>query len=316
METLKNREALKISIIIGTYSKERYDDLVDLLEKIRSQTYDNIETIVVADNNRELYNMLVERHRDIKVVLNLEQIGLSCTRNVGVNNATGDIIAFIDDDAVPDNKWAENIARTFDSNYSEIGAVTGSLFPQWRTKNDSVVWFPKELFWMIGCSYTMTPDHRCEVERGFGSNMAIKKDIFDKVGLFNTELGVKGKKWVGGEDTDMYLKIKNSGKKIIFSPNIIVFHKINPSKISFINLIKRAFDGGFSIAMLKTVCKYEIKISTEGDYFKKLFFEFYPSRLKSLIINPSKSVLKQLTAVSVVIVSEGAGYLWYKIGKS
>lgn len=303
----------KISIVIGTHSKERYEDLSDLLDKVKSQTYGNIETIVVVDNNRELYNMLIELHKNIKVVLNSEKIGLSCTRNVGINNSTGDIIAFIDDDAIPDNKWTENIARTFDVNYNEIGAVTGCLFPKWRQIEDSILWFPKELFWMIGCSYTMTPDIQCEVERGFGSNMAIKKDVFDKVGLFNTELGIKGKKWVGGEDTDMYLKIKSIGKKNIFNPHIIVFHKIHPSKINFFNIIKRAFDGGFSIAMLKTICKYEIKVSTEEKYLNKLFFDFYPSRLKNLIIKPSSSVLKQLAAVSMVIVFEGVGYLWYKL---
>ena len=161
----------------------------------------------------------------------------------------------------------------------------------------------------------MTPNHQCEVERGFGSNMAIKKDIFEEVGLFNTELGVKGKKWVGGEDTDMYLRIKDSRKRIMFNPDIKVFHKIDISKISMANIIKRAFMGGFSVAMMKSICKYNIKISTENDYLKKLFSEFYPSRLKSLFINPSILPLKQLITVSMVIILEGFGYFWYKMKK-
>src|SRR3972149_1442400 len=313
----------RVSIIISTYSKDRYDDLIDLLGRINSQTYDNMETIIIVDNNKALYDIIVGNivknkmfeRLDIRVVINTKNVGLSYNRNIGINNSTGDIIAFIDDDAIPDYRWIENIVRTFNINYKEIGAISGYMSPLWRENDNSMHWFPKELFWMVGCSYVMTPDHQCEVERGFGSNMAIKKDTFDKVGLFNEELGVKGNKWVGGEDTDMYLRIKNSGMKIMFTPDAIVFHKIHKSKIGIINLIKRAFNGGFSVAMMKSICKYEIKISTENDYFKKLLFEFYPSKIKNLIIRPSKLVSKQLFTVSVVILSEGLGYLWYKFSR-
>lgn len=318
---MKNEK--KVSIVISTYSKDRYEDLVDLLGKVNVQTYGNIETIVVVDNNKELYDIIVGDivknamfdKLNLKVVINTKRVGLSCSRNTGINNATGDIIAFIDDDAVPDNKWIENISKTFDINYDEIGAVSGYMAPLWREKNNSILWFPKELFWMVGCSYIMTPDHQCEVERGFGSNMAIRRDVFDKIGLFNVNLGVKGKKWLGGEDTDMYLRIKNCGMKIMFTPDAIVFHKIHPSKINIVNIIKRAFDGGFSVAMMKSITKYDINVSAEDNYLKKLIFEFYPSKLKDLIMRPSKSVSKQLFAVSAVIVSEGLGFLWYKVQK-
>jgi len=110
-------------------------------------------------------------------------------------------------------------------------------------------WFPKELHWMISCSYIMTPNQKEEVERGFGTNMAFKRYLLDDVGMFDTNLGIKGKNWVGGEDTDMFLSIKEAGKKVIFNPDARVLHKVYAYRISTKNIMKRAFDGGVSVAI-------------------------------------------------------------------
>lgn len=298
----------KISIIISTYSPNRYNDLINLLESIKLQTYDNIETIVVVDEDIKLYDniksFIFDRYKNAKTVFNPENRGLSYSRNIGILNATGDIVAFTDDDAIADSKWAETIAETFDKD--DIGAVTGDVIPIWEYEDMS--WFPKELYWMISCSYIMTPNCKCEIERGFGTNMSFKKSMIDNVGMFNTDLGIKGNSWVGGEDTDMFLRTKDIGKKVIFDPNIKILHKIYAHRISMWNIIRRAFNGGISLAAMSRVRQYDINGSTENSYLKRLLFEFYPKGFKKLILRPLEST-KQITTVTLVIMAESIGYL-------
>lgn len=302
---------IKISIIISTYSEKRLSDLVDLLENIKIQSYEYCETIIVVDENKKLLNkieslVISNNYISSKVVFNPVNKGLSNSRNIGISYSTGNIISFIDDDAIPDIKWAETIVKTFNNN--EIGAVTGDIVPLWENKGMS--WFPNELYWMISCSYMMTPDYKCEVERGFGTNMSFKRDLIEKIGMFNIDLGIKGKNWVGGEDTDMFLKVSEAGKKVIFDPEARVMHKIFSDRIKLNYIAKRAFNGGRSVAMMKKVRRYNIKNSTEGKYLKSILLHYYPNKLKVLFKSPCSTKLKQIAYVSIVIFFEGIGYLF------
>lgn len=304
----------KISIIISIYSIKRYDNIVDLSQNINIQTYNDIETIIIVDENIELYNKienLLSNNKNVKIIFNHENRGLSYSRNIGIMNSTGDIVAFIDDDAIPDPRWAEVIANTF--NNDDIGAVTGDIIPVWEYEYMS--WFPIELHWMISCSYIMTPRHICEIERGFGTNMAFRRDLINDIGMFDINMGIKGRTWIGGEDSDMFLNVRDIGKKILFIPDAKVFHKIYSYRTNLKNIIKRAFSGGMSVAIMKRSRKkklknYDIKNSTENRYLKTLIFYFYPSKFKELIKRPCILPLKQMLTVFIVILTEGIGYLY------
>jgi len=308
---LKGKTPVKLSIVASAYSLDRYNDLIDLLNGIEQQTYKDGEIIIVIDESKELYNRTEEyisanNLHGMKLVFNSENKGLSYSRNIGITHATGDIIAFIDDDAIPDPEWAETIIHTF--NDDDVGAVTGEVIPLWE--HEEMSWFPKELHWMISCSYIMTPDQKEEVERGFGTNMAFKRDLLDDAGMFDTNLGIKGTNWVGGEDTDMFLSIKEAGKKVIFNPDARVLHKVYAYRIGTKNIMKRAFDGGVSVAIMKKVRRYDMKNSTEDAYLKRLLFEFYPKVFKELVRKSSMVPLKRMAVVGAVMMFEGVGYLY------
>lgn len=309
-EKLTNERKIRLSIVVSAYSLDRYNDLVDLLNGVEKQTYREWEAIIVIDENKELYNKISEHislnnFEGMKLIFNFKNKGLSFSRNIGVKHATGDIIAFIDDDAIPYPEWAEEILDVF--NDDDVGAVTGDVVPMWEYEEMS--WFPTELRWMISCSYIMTPNQIEEVERGFGTNMAFKKDLLYEVGMFDTSLGIKINNWVGGEDTDMFLSIKEAGKKVIFSPNAKVLHKVYAYRISTKNIIKRAFNGGVSVAIMKKVRRYKMKNSIEDAYLKRLFFKFYPNVFKEFVRKPSIVQLKQMSIIGAVIMFESLGYL-------
>mgnify|MGYP003882444441 CR=1 FL=1 len=171
-------------------------------------------------------------------------------------------------------------------------------------------WFPKELYWIISCSYILTPTIKTEVERGFGVNMAFRRDVLEKVGLFDTTFGIVGNKWVGGDDTEMFLRVKKTGMKVIFDPSMKVLHKIYLDRIRFKNLAKRAFSGGFSVALMKRKIKYNPSNSIEKNYLNHILFKFYPRAILKFLRALSIVYLKQILAVSIVVLAEFIGYMY------
>jgi glycosyltransferase involved in cell wall biosynthesis len=112
---------VSVSIILCTHRSERYEDFEEAIDSLKAQSYENLEIVVVVDGNRELYDKIlktgIEADKvEVKVILNEENLGLSASRNEGIKEAKGDIIAFFDDDdddddAVADENWIERIAK-------------------------------------------------------------------------------------------------------------------------------------------------------------------------------------------------------------
>lgn len=302
---------MMLSVVVSAYSLKRLHDLTDVIDGIKNQTYNPIEAVIVIDESKELFDKInnhisINNLKNMQVIFNPENKGLSYSRNIGIKYSNGSIVAFIDDDAVPSVNWAKCVIETFNED-PQIGAVTGDIIPLWEYENMS--WFPKELFWMISCSYIMTPTKKEEVERGFGTNMAFNRQLLLEVGMFNTNLGIKANNWIGGEDTDMFLNIKEKGKKVMFNPDARVLHKIYVHRTNTKNIIKRAFNGGVSVAIMKKVRKYNMKNSIENTYLKCLLLEFYPKKFVEILRKPSVIPLKQIVIVSAVMIFESMGYL-------
>lgn len=298
--------------MVATCLLNRYKSLVKLLDSIYKQTYGNIEVVIVVDENRLLYEKICgykkdhDERRMLRVIFNPVNIGLSHDRNIGISGSTGDIVAFIDDDAFPGPYWISEIVDTFMEN-ERCGAVVGDVEPLWE--NDGMKWFPRELYWILSCSYIMTPEDKREVERGFGVDMSFRRDLLVEAGLFNTRLGVTEKRWIGGEDTDMFLKLRDMGSVVMFNPKAKVYHQINARRIRLKSIIKRSYNGGYSVALLKKIRGYGLKNSTEDSYLKRLILEFYPRSIRSFIGSLSMVALKQMACVAVVIIFESLGYV-------
>ena len=128
-------EPLLLSISTTCYTTERLKDIIDLLDSIERQTYNNIEIIIVVEKSEELLDLvkkyvLENIHRPSRVIFNDGEKGLSAARNLGYKNAKGTIVAFIDDDATLFPDWATETMKTY-SNTSIIG-ITGPILPFWQ----------------------------------------------------------------------------------------------------------------------------------------------------------------------------------------
>lgn len=103
-----------VSVIICAYTQQRWEVLLDSVASVGRQTRRALETIVVIDHDSELLERAGATLRHVRVMESAGERGLSGARNTGVMAAHGEIVAFLDDDAVADNTWLEELARAYD----------------------------------------------------------------------------------------------------------------------------------------------------------------------------------------------------------
>lgn len=312
----------KISIITPCYTIARLKDITELLDSIHIQTYENIEVLIVAERSPELANSIrgyvkEKGYPNIQVLYNEGEWGLSSSRNLGIKQAQGDILAFIDDDALLSPDWAEETARTYAEDNSVIG-LTGPILPLWE--RDSMAWFPKELYWIISCTYWDWAE-KTEVRNGYGTNISFRREVFDSCGLFKTSLGAKGRgkggwKEPGSEETEFSLRAtQKTGKRIIYHPNIRVRHKVYHYRLSTGFIVNRAYWEGYAKAMLNRWYHSpggKAVLSTEHELLSRILFKLLPQTLGRLFRRPL-TALRQLWVVTMVLSCVAGGYLGYQL---
>jgi len=302
-----------VSIIVCTHSLDNFQNLVDAVDSLLNQTHKEIEVIIVVDGNQYLYERIVkvyDAQEKLEVVATKDNIGLSGARNTGISAAQGDAIAFLDDDAVAEKSWVENLVNI----YEELDAIAvgGKILPIWLTRRPD--YLPEELDWLVGATYEgFSEEEVAEVRNTFGSNMSFKKEVFEKIGLFNERFGVARSRisCMQGEEAEFTVRMKNKlGKGIIYNPEAIVYHKIPPSKTRPRVLLRRAFYQGYSKALMKRRSLSPESLATEESYLKDLLVKYIPRRARAIFSSNSIKEMKQLSFLAAVIISVGIGFLY------
>lgn len=300
---------MKVSVIICTYSTERLQDTITAVNSLLVQSYPNVEIIISVDHNEELFEILKEQFsKRVYLAFNYSVRGLSDTRNAGVLKATGDIIAFMDDDGVADRNWVKTLVSNYES--PDAIAVGGKLVPVWEKERPW--WFPEELDWIVGCTYKGHPQEKTEVRNLIGCNMSFRREVFDYVGYFKPDIGRLGKVPLGGEEMEYCIRVQNAFPKgkIIYEPEAIVYHKVAKHRESINYIIKRSYGEGISKSFIRQAANMSISLSSENKYLKFLLFKSIPYYLgKSILLeSPLHNVSKALM-ISLAIASTGLGYI-------
>ena len=113
-----------LSVIVPTYNRK--DKIGDCLDSLINQDYPNFETIVVDDGSTDDTSKIVSNY-PVKLIKNEKNLGLWEARNIGIENSKGEIIAFLDDDALAERDWLKKLVECMNS--PEIAVVTGPIFP-------------------------------------------------------------------------------------------------------------------------------------------------------------------------------------------
>lgn len=303
-----------VSVIVCTHSLNNYQNLMDTVDSLFNQTHRELETIIVVDGNEELYERIVkvyDAQEKIKIMVTEESLGAFGAGNVGVKAAQGAVIALLDDDAIAERRWVENLVDTYRK--LDAIAVGGKILPIWLGERPDHL--PEELYWLIGITHEGFAEEKVvEIRNAFGTNMSFKREVFEKIGLFNEKLSFarRGTSYMQGAEPEFALRMKQKlGKGVIYNPEAVVYHKIPASKTEPITLLRRAFYQGYSKALLKRLNLSTEALTTERSYLNGLVFKYIPRRIKR-IFSASNSVmeLKKLSILVASVFSVGLGFTY------
>ena len=300
---------MDVSVVICTYSPDMFDAFSESVDSILDQTYDDIELIIIIDGNSELYERVVDEYGDfesVQIHLNEENIGLSASRNNALEYVSGDVVALIDDDAVADPHWIEELVGVYERR--DAIAVGGRMVADWVAGKPEFL--PAEFYWLIGVTYKGFAEPGEEVRNTFGSNISFKRSVLEELGGFEPAVGRQGDNKLQAHETEFCARMQREyGQGVIYNPNAIVKHKVFDFRTNKQWLGKRAFWQGYSKRALEVLVP-ETTTDEESAFLRQLLFEFIPGRIKGLVLSPSILKLKQFVTLLLLTGLVGAGYIY------
>ena len=295
-----------VSIVIATFSEARRDDLTLAVESARKQTLQPHEIIVVVDHNQSFLTALQSQWSDVKVLPNAGLRGASGSRNTGVEAGSGDVVAFIDDDAAAAPTWLEQLIGHYqDVNVMGVG---GSIEPNWLA--DRPTWFPEEFNWVLGCTYVGMPRQSAKVRNLIAANMSVRKDMFLEMGGFRKNFGKVGVR-PQPEETELCIRLAQERPQghWIYEPKAVVFHRVPPSRGQFRYFISRCFSEGSGKAALAKLVGSQASLSTERQYVQRTLPMGTAKGLVDFATGRDSAGLARAGAIVVGLFTTGAGYL-------
>jgi GT2 family glycosyltransferase len=212
------------SVVVITLS--RPDFLAKCLRHIEAQTVAPKEVIVVdASPDESTYNLVVGEFPTVRYIRNPLGPGtMGASRNLGLAASTGDVVVFVDDDAYADDRWLELLLEPYAD--PGVGGVGG------RASRDIAgeEHFGVDEIGLLRPDGTLTgnfaadPGHIVEVDHFLGANMSYRRSVLE--GLGGIRDGYPGT--CLREDTDLSLRVKLSGWKLVYVPDAWVLHVAAP----------------------------------------------------------------------------------------
>ena len=242
-----------ISFIICTYNREKY--IYECLSRLASNTVkEGWEIILVnnnsTDNTAAECERFVEDYQPANYHYCLEtQQGLSFARNRGIQEAKGEWLVFLDDDAMVEPEYIASLQKHL-SDHPEAGAFGGQIIPLFEDGEPE--WYSKWTMIYVSAMDRGKTVHPFPANKyPIGANMGVKREVIDRVGMFNTALGRTGNNLLSGEEKDLFNRIHAAGYPILYFPDIQVHHCI-PAHRTTKEFIARLADGVGQSERLRT----------------------------------------------------------------
>jgi len=302
-----------VTVVVCTHDLNNYENLVAAVRSLLAQTHRELEIVVVVDGNERLSELVAREYAgstNVRVVPQRTRVGASGAKNAGIKVATGEVVAFLDDDAVAEPVWVGELLETY-ADYDAVG-VGGRIVPIWL--GSPPAYLPEELYWLVGGTHEGFAGEKVAVVRNtFASNMSFKRQVFEEVGLFSERFGLvgKGTSYVQAEEPEFALRVtRKLGRGVMYNPKAVVRHRVPPSKATSGVLLRRAFYQGYSKALLRRSSDSPDAIATEKSYLKGLLTTYIPRRVKRAYRMTELEKLSFLMAcVGVVGLGFAYGYV-------
>jgi len=299
---------MKVSVVVCTYSMERYEAFSECVESVLAQEYDPLEVVLVVDGNPHVLERVSEDFGDepnVVVHKNDENRGISYSRTKGGELASGEIVAFIDDDATAEPNWVSKLVEVYEE--TDAIAVGGDVKPDWQTEKPD--FFPDEFYWLVGVVEPGFAEDGEEVRNTYGSNISYRREAFLDVGGYDPNTGRKGDKHLQAHEAPVGIRLlREYGKGMVFTGDAVVHHKLFDYRGDFRWLLSRSFWQGYSKRVMDLL--YPDAPDDKGNYLRWLVTQRVPMRLARLVRSPSFTEARQLCAIIAFTSAVGLGYLY------
>lgn len=250
-------ETPMMSVVVCT--RDRADSLMVTLHGIAALRYAAFEVLVIdnapsSEATRDAVTREFGGDSRFRYVRE-PRPGLSRARNRGLAEASGDIVAFTDDDVRVDPWWLTGIARGFQS-ASDVACVTG-LITTAQLENTEQLYFHLREGWGTSCERRVfdLAEHRDDSPLypyaaglfGVGANFAVSRAVLKEVGGFDEALGA-GTPSGGGEDLNMFTRIVLGGHRLVYEPSAVVSH-VHRTDLGELKRQMRAYGSGCTAAL-------------------------------------------------------------------
>lgn len=242
---------LTVQIVIPCFTEKRWGHTLEAIRSAYEQTYKSTVVVAVDHNQTLLARLNAEVSSEITVVANRFTKGASGARNTGALVGTADLIAFLDDDAVAEPTWIEQLVYGLTEESSAVGAG-GTIVPAWETSCPK--WYPKEFSWVIGATAAVSTNGPSVVRNVWSCNMIVKREFFVAAGAFRAGFG-KVNEAAEPEDTELCLRMASLTPDAtwLFIPNAIVKHVVPAERATWWYFVSRCWAEGRGKAALASV---------------------------------------------------------------
>lgn len=238
-----------VSIVVCTYN--RCGLLQNAIQSLVNQSNQNFEIIIInnnsSDSTGEISLQYCREYPNIHYHNEYNQ-GLSYARNRGLNEAKGEYIGYIDDDAIAETNWIETAYKVI--NTYKPDAFGGPIYPYYISEKPA--WFKDEYEIRLHQDYSGWLEKNNSMS---GSNMFFKKTVLKEIGAFDVNFGMKGDRLIYGGENRPIVKMAENKKKIYYSLDLKVKHIVPEFKMDIGYQMFYALENAFTI--FKTNSKYQ-----------------------------------------------------------
>ena len=225
---------MRISVVLCTYN--RCHSLQQALASVAASVVpQSVEwEILVVDNNssdhtRETVEAFCSRYPGHFRYLFEAQQGKSYALNAGIREARGDVLVFMDDDIRVDPHWLRNLTANLHN--SEWAGAGGRILTEWTCSPPR--WLSPDSRHAAGPLVAFNPKSEAGElnEPPIGTNMAFRREMFEKYGGFRADLGPCPGSEIRGEDTEFGVRLLLAGERLRYEPSALVYHPVQQDRL-------------------------------------------------------------------------------------
>jgi glycosyltransferase involved in cell wall biosynthesis len=239
---------VQVSVVVCTHNRSNY--LAKALDSLLDQSLnpDMYEILVVDNASRDATRDVVADYRrragNIQYVFE-GTLGLSHARNTGIQQSHGELVAYLDDDAIAATWWLEAALEAFRERGPRVGCIAGPVYPIWEAPRPT--WLPDELVpYLSMLDYGEEARFLEETDHIVGANMAFPRECLVKVGGFPINLGRRGKRLLSNEELVLRRALERDKFRTFYSPAMRVEHHVPPERLTRRWFLSRLFWQGVS----------------------------------------------------------------------